>query len=306
MPVPGFHVSAQEEGERLDTFVSRKAGLSRSLAQRLISRGAVRVGGEARPKQYRLRAGERVDLDEPPGEEMRPSPQEIPLNIVYEDADLAVIDKPAGLVVHPAAGHHEGTLVNALLHALGDLSRVAGEARPGIVHMLDRDTSGLMVVAKNDPSPLRLQEMVRERVLKRHYLALVHGVPRTRLGTIEAPVGRDARDRKRMAVTSPGGKHAITHFRVRQAFAACALLEVELVTGRTHQIRVHLAYIGHAVAGDREYGRVGELERELGLQRQFLHACRLEFLHPTGGEALCFASPLPADLQGALDRLTGD
>ncbi len=301
-----FCVSEGEGGERLDIFISRGAGLSRSRAQRLISEGAVRVGGEVRPKHHRLRAGDRVEVDEPPREEAPPMPQDIPLDIVYEDSDLAVIEKPAGLVVHPAGGHREGTLVNALLHGLGELSSLGDAARPGIVHRLDRDTSGLLVVAKNDPSHLRLQKMVRDRTLQRHYLALVHGVPPTRLGTVEAPVGRDPKERKRMAVTASGGRPAVTHFRVERSFAACALLEVELVTGRTHQIRVHLSYIGHPVAGDRQYGTRGSLERELGLQRQFLHACRLIFPHPSSGETLRFESPLPPDLEGPLRMLAGE
>lgn len=295
-----FCVSEEEGGERLDTFVSRHAGFSRTRAQRLISGGAVRVDGEVRHKHHHLREGEWVEVDEPMPEEALPAPQEIPLNIVYQDHELAVIDKPAGLVVHPAAGHRDGTLVNALLHVMDDLSGIGGVTRPGIVHRLDRDTSGLMVVAKNDISHVRLQEMIQERDLKRFYLALVHGVPRTRLGTIDAPVGRDPRDRKRMAVTSSGGRPAITHIKVERSFAECALLEVELVTGRTHQIRVHLSHIGHPVAGDHEYGTRGKLERDLGLERQFLHAYHLMFPHPVSGEPLVFESALPPDLDGAL------
>ena len=298
-----FSVSENEKGERLDRFVSRLTGLTRTRVQRLISVGAVRVDGSMLHKNHHLRTGERVEVRVPEPEEGGPAPQDIPISIIYQDGELAVIDKPAGLVVHPAAGHRDGTLVNALLHALDDLSGIGGVQRPGIVHRLDRDTSGLMVVAKNDLSHVRLQEMVQDRSLKRYYLALVHGVPATRLGTIAAPVGRDPRDRKRMAVTAAGGRPATTNFRVERAFDGCALLEVELVTGRTHQIRVHLAHIGHPVAGDAEYGVQGSLERELGLKRQFLHAYRLAFPHPISGEELAFEAPLPEDLKEALGKL---
>jgi len=297
-----FSVSGQEKGERLDQYVSRSMGITRARAQRLISGGTVKVDGALAHKNHRLREGERIEVEEPEAEEAKPSPQDIPLNIVYQDGDIAVIDKPAGLVVHPAPGHRDGTLVNALLYALDDLSGVGGVIRPGIVHRLDRDTSGLIVVAKNDRAHLRLQEMVHDRDLKRHYIALVHGVPATRLGTIDAPVGRDARDRKRMAVTA-GGRPAMTHFRVEREFGDCALLEVELVSGRTHQIRVHLSHIGHPVVGDSEYGKVGGLEKDLGLKRQFLHAYRLTFPHPVSGEGLVFEAPLPHDLAAALRKL---
>jgi len=297
-----FSVSAGEKGERLDQFVARLTGVTRTQAQRLIAAGAVTVDGAALPKNHRLQPGECVEVEPLEPTAAEPSPQDIPVAILYQDRDLAVISKPAGLVVHPAAGHADGTLVNALLYALDDLSGIGGVQRPGIVHRLDRDTSGLMVVAKNDASHLRLQEMVSKRQLKRFYLALVHGIPATRLGTIDAPVGRDPRNRKRMAVTDTGRK-AVTHFKVEKEFPQAALLEVELVTGRTHQIRVHLSYIGHPVAGDREYGICGTLESESGLERQFLHAYRLSFPHPTSGEKLDFVDPLPADLERALRRL---
>jgi len=298
-----FSISAEEKGERLDQFVARLTGTTRTQVQRLIAIGAVRVNGAEVPKNHRLQPGEYVEVEAPEPTAAEPSPQDIPITILYQDRDLAVVSKPAGLVVHPAAGHADGTLVNALLYALDDLSGIGGVLRPGIVHRLDRDTSGLMVVAKNDVSHLRLQEMVRKRQLKRYYLALVHGIPSTRLGTIDAPVGRDPDNRKRMAVTGKAGRKAVTHFKVEREIPHGALLEVELVTGRTHQIRVHLSYIGHPVAGDREYGTSGVLERESGLERQFLHAYRLLFPHPISGEDLAFVDPLPADLEQALRRL---
>jgi 23S rRNA pseudouridine1911/1915/1917 synthase len=298
-----FPVSDDDRGERLDLFVARLTGMTRTQAQRLISEGAVRVDGASLHKNHRLQPGESVEVEHSPPRPAKPVPQSIPVKIIYQDRDLAVISKPAGMVVHPAAGHREGTLVNALLYALDDLSGVGGELRPGIVHRLDRDTSGLMVVAKNDLSHLRLQEMVQDRSMSRIYLALIHGVPNTRLGTVNAPVGRDPKERKRMAVTMESGRPSLTHFKVVGEFRKSALLEVELETGRTHQIRVHLSFIGHPVAGDREYGKPGALEAEIGLKRQFLHAHRLTFTHPTSGEGLAFEDPLPKDLLEALNRL---
>ena len=297
------HVAEEESGERLDQFVAHKAGISRSSAQRLLAAGAVAVDGTTREKNHRLRAGELVMILLPEPREAKVVPQDIPLEIIYEDMDLAVVSKPAGMVVHPAAGHSDGTLVNALFFALRNLSGVGGVMRPGIVHRLDRDTSGLMVVALNDATHLRLQEMVRARELKRIYSALVHGVPATRLGTIDAPVGRDPRDRKRMAVNAGTGRPSLTDFRVVREYSDAALLEVELATGRTHQIRVHLSHIGHPVVGDPVYGTRGELERELGLRRQFLHARELSFPHPSTGEEMRFESPLPEDLELALRKL---
>lgn len=300
-----FTVSEAESGERLDRFVARSASLTRNLTQRLISTGAVSVEGSVRAKNYLLKRGQLVRIERPEPYVMQPIPQDIPVKIVYEDEDLAVVSKPAGMVVHPAAGHENGTLVNALLHAMGGLSEMGGHLRPGIVHRLDRDTSGLMVVARNDPTYEKLRDMVSKRELKRLYLALVHGVPATRYGNIDAPVGRDAADRKKMAVTGDAGRDSLTRFQVIRAFVDAALLEVELVTGRTHQIRVHLSYIGHPVIGDHDYGRRGKLETFLALDRQFLHAYRLSFAHPSSGEIMNFEDHLPPDLEKALARLEG-
>lgn len=302
MRVYNCKVGSGDEGKRLDVFLAERTGLTRSRVQELIAAGKARAGGEIREKHYRVRCGEEVSLEIPPPEPAEPRPQDLDIRLLYEDHHLAVVSKPAGMVVHPAAGHREGTLVNAALFSLRGLSGVGGVERPGIVHRLDRDTSGLLVLAKDDHAHLHLQEMVKERRLKRIYLALVHGVPASPLGTVEAPVGRDPQDCKRMAVTSRG-RPAVTHFRVTEDFGEASLLEVELVTGRTHQIRVHMSYIGHPVVGDETYGRKGRLERELGLSRQFLHAYRLRFPHPFTGEELEFEDPLPEDLSGALDRL---
>jgi 23S rRNA pseudouridine1911/1915/1917 synthase len=298
-----FSITAGDSGERLDQYLARVTGFSRNRLQRLIINGSVQVNGIAVPKNYRIRGGEVVDLNVPEPEPAQPLPQDIPIDILYEDEYLAVVSKPAGLVVHPAPGHADGTLVNALLYSIEDLSGVGGVARPGIVHRLDRDTSGLMVIAKNDEAMVQLQEMVKGRELKRIYLALVHGVPQTRYGTIEAPIGRDPWNRKKMAVRAEGSRAALTRFEVVKQFKQASLLKVELITGRTHQIRVHMAYINHPVVADPEYGVQGKLEKELGLKRQFLHAHRISFAHPLSGLEMTFEDGLPAELEEALQKL---
>lgn len=294
-------VPPDAEGVRLDRFLAERAGLdlSRSRLQRLIREGRVEVEGRpARPSQP-VRAGSRIRVRVPPPEPAAVAPQPIPLDVVYEDADLLVVVKPRGMVVHPAPGHPAGTLVNALLARCPDLAGVGGVQRPGLVHRLDRDTTGLLVVAKTDRAHRDLTAQLRRRELERRYLALVRGVPPA-AGTVDAPVGRDPHRRVRMAVV-PDGRPARTHFRLLEAFRErYALLEVRLETGRTHQIRVHLAAIGHPVAGDPLYGgRRGEL----GLQGQALHAYRLALVHPRTGEHLCFEAPPPPDLASALARL---
>lgn len=246
----------------------------------------------------KVRAGQQVEITVPPSEPATVAPQEIPLDVVYEDQDLLVINKPAGLTVHPGAGRPSGTLVNALAARTPELLRLGGGLRPGIVHRLDKDTSGLLVVAKTGPALRALQQQVASRTMRRSYLALVHGGPAHDEGTIEAPVGRHPRHRTRMAVVS-GGRPATTRYRVVERFRACSLIEATLVTGRTHQIRVHFAHAGHPVVGDPVYGwRHPSLE----IGRQALHAWRLEFRHPTSGEALVFQAPLPADFAAAVAR----
>jgi 23S rRNA pseudouridine1911/1915/1917 synthase len=241
----------------------------------------------------------------PPPEEIGLEAEHIPVTIIYQDADIIVVDKPAGLTVHPAPGHPQGTLVNALLAACPDLREISGTLRPGIVHRLDKDTSGLLVVAKNDRAMRSLQAQLKERQAHKTYLALVHGVPKPREGQIEAPIGRHPKNRKKMAVVE-GGRESVTRYRVREEFpdgqgrGGYALLEVEPVTGRTHQIRVHLAAIGHPIVGDTVYGRASKL-----LGRQFLHAHRLGFRMPASGREIEFESPLPGDLRGVLEELRG-
>lgn len=297
-------ILAGSAGKRIDIALAEYLGVSRSRVQRLISEGYVLVDGSTTSRHHRLSGEEVISLLPRPEKEYALMPQEIPLKVIYEDEDILVLSKQAGLVVHPAAGHPDGTLVNALLHAIPDLGEIEGEVRPGIIHRLDRDTSGLMVVAKNERSLHILQKMVRERGVKRWYLTLVHGIPPTSAGTIEAPIGRDPKDRKRMAVIEQG-KPAITNFHVIETLDRFSLLEVELVTGRTHQIRVHLAYIGYPVAGDQVYGRRSG-ETPLNLSRQFLHAHHLLFSHPMTGEMMDFYDPLPPDLQSVLGKLRGE
>jgi 23S rRNA pseudouridine1911/1915/1917 synthase len=294
-PTLRLRVADADAGERLDRFL---AGLpevgSRAAAERLVAEGTVLVDGERRPKSHRLEGGEELVLEPPPAPTSRLEPEAIELRIAYEDEHLLVVDKPAGLVVHPAPGHATGTLVHGLL------ARAAGgeTGRPGIVHRLDRDTSGLMVVARSSEAHRRLQGLVRRRELERGYLALVCGRPRSRRGRIEAPIGRDRRVPTRHSLDTATPREAVTHFELAELLPRHALLAVRLETGRTHQIRVHLEAIGLPVAGDPVYGRAAEL----GLERQFLHAARLAFPHPFTGEAVAIESPLPQDLGAALTR----
>jgi 23S rRNA pseudouridine1911/1915/1917 synthase len=291
-------VSEAQAGKRLDAVVASVPGVgTRSLAERLVTAGAVLVDGERRPKSHRLEGGEELEVDVPEPGSLEPVGLE--LDVLYEDEHLLVVDKPAGLVVHPAAGHEGDTLVHGLL-ALGAAG--GDPERPGIVHRLDRDTSGLLVVARSDTAYARLAEAIRSRQLDRRYLALVRGAPRSRTGRIEAPIGRDRRDRTRRSLDTDAPREAVTWFELRERLGERSLLEVRLETGRTHQIRVHLEAIGLPVCGDPVYGVAGDL----GLARQFLHAHRLRFAHPLTGEPIDVASALPADLEHALERARAD
>jgi len=266
---------------------------TRTLAERLVRKGAVLVDGQRRSKSHRLEGGEELEVEIPEAQAIEPSG--LPLDVAYEDDDLLVIDKPAGLVVHPAAGHTGETLV----HRLVDHGAAGGDReRPGIVHRLDRDTSGLLLVARSEEAHARLAEAIRERRVERRYLALVRGAPRSRTGRIDAPVGRDRAERTRRSIDSETPRDAVTWFEVRERLGERTLLEARLETGRTHQIRVHLEAIGLPVCGDPVYGVRGDL----GLGRQFLHAHALAFDHPTTGERITLESPLPADLTAALQR----
>jgi 23S rRNA pseudouridine1911/1915/1917 synthase len=282
-------------GERLDRFL---AGLpeigSRAVSERLMTRGGVLVDGRARPKSHKLGGGEELEFEPPAARSSTLEPQAMDLVVPYEDEHLLVVDKPAGLVVHPAPGHADGTLVHGLLAY--DVEGGEEPERPGIVHRLDRDTSGLLVVARSPAAHRRLQELVQAREMIREYLSLVVGRPRSRSGTIDAPIGRDRHDPLRQSLDTDTPREAVTGFEVEELLRRHALLRVRLETGRTHQIRVHLAAIDLPVAGDTVYGRPGEL----GLERQFLHAARLAFPHPVTAEPVDVSSPLPPDLEAAL------
>lgn len=292
-----FTFDVTDAGERLDLFVAHRCpDISRSRVRRLIEEGMVEVDGHVTKPSLAVKAGQRVVVRVPAPAPVALVPEAMPLEVVYEDADLLVIDKPAGMTVHPSPGHTEHTLVNALLAHCPDLAGIGGSLRPGIVHRLDKDTSGLLVVAKNDAAHAGLSRQLKEREVEKEYLALVRGWLEPREGAIEGAIGRDLRNRKRMAVVE-GGRFARTEYRVREYLSGCALVEAKLTTGRTHQIRVHFAAVGHPVIGDRVYGRASPL-----VQRQFLHACRLAFHHPVDGRRLEFESPLPADLEEALAR----
>jgi len=295
-------------GERLDRFIAEACeDISRSYAATLIERGMVSVNGEVADKPaQKLKTGDEVVVEIPAPQPSALVAEDIPLTVVYEDADLLVIDKPAGMVVHPAPGHSGGTLVNALLAHVPEIDLDMGdEARPGIVHRLDKDTSGLIVVAKNRAAHEALSRQMANRAMLKEYVALVEGKLRPAAGVIEAPIGRDPRDRQRMAVVA-SGRQARTHFEVAQQLGHYSLVRVTLDTGRTHQIRVHMASIGHPVVGDPVYGkRTLKDAASLGLHRQFLHARRLGFTLPSTGEWREFTGPLPGDLQQAIDKLLG-
>lgn len=287
-----------EGGERLDSFAAANSQFSRSLIKKLTEAGAVTVNGAAAKPGGLLRRGDTVRICPPPPVSVALAAQDIPLDIVYQDADIAVINKPVGMVVHPAAGNPDGTLVNALMHHIGDLSGIGGELRPGIVHRIDKNTSGLLVIAKNDEAHRALSEQLKTHSLSRVYIALADGNFKEDSGTVDAPIARHPADRKRMAVVQ-GGRAAVTHWRVIERFGFATLLRAELETGRTHQIRVHMAYIHHPLVGDDVYaGSSG-----FGFKGQALHAAQLTLLHPRSGELMRFYAPLPAEFRAALDKI---
>lgn len=293
-------VGERMAGQRLDVFVASLSGLSRSRVQKLVADGMVTLGGRPARASYRVKAGEVVRLAVPEPRRLELRAEQIDLDVVYEDEDVVVVDKPRGMVVHPAPGNYSGTLVHALLARCPDLAALNDVVRPGIVHRLDKDTTGLIVVAKNARAHAGLARQVKERAVRRGYIALVHGVPSSGGGVIAAPIGRHPVQRQKMAVVQRGGREAVTHFRVLERLGEFALLKVWLETGRTHQIRVHMAYIGHPVVGDRVYGRARSSRLIAG---QALHAAELEFRQPVTGEMLRFTSPAPADMQSLVERL---
>ncbi len=307
-----------EEGEkgRLDRFLAGRLGLSRSRCVGLIERGLVRLGDRRGKKSEAVSPGQVVTAEVPPPEPVEVEAQDLPLDVVFEDSHLLVINKAAGMVVHPAPGHRDGTLVNALLYRVEDLSGIGGKLRPGIVHRLDRDTSGLMVVAKGDETHVALSNAIRRREVRRIYRAVSWGHLSESPVTVDLPIGRDPRDRKKMAVVD-GGRRALTRIRVRESWPAAEYLDVSLKTGRTHQIRVHLAHLGHPVVGDRVYGanwgkgmggEVRSWARELDRRssRQLLHSSVLSFRHPVSGEEMRLEVPLPEDMAAVVQWAKGE
>ena len=293
---------ADTAGERLDAFLARsELGLSRSAVQKLMEEGCVQLSGKPGRKNDRLNVGDVVEVTLPEPKAVDVAPTQMELDIVYEDEDVVVINKPKGLVVHPAAGHQDDTLVNGLLYAMGDsLSGINGELRPGIVHRIDKDTSGLIIAAKNDAAHAALAAQLKDHSLARTYVCLVCGRIRDDAGTIDAPIGRHPTDRKKMAVTQKNSRSAVTHWRVLERFAGYTLVECRLETGRTHQIRVHMAYRGHPILGDMVYGHK---KPELGQSSQCLHAKELRFVHPRTGEPVTVSCGLPDYFTALLEKL---
>ena len=293
-----MEVIIKEEGLRLDKALADLSNLSRSQANQAIKDGSVLVNGRPKKAKYSVKGGDVISFEEPEEEVLDYQAENLPLKIVYEDQDLAVVNKPQGMVVHPSVGHSSGTLVNALLYHIKDLSTINGVVRPGIVHRIDKDTSGLLMVAKNDQAHQALADELKAKKSLRKYLAIVHGnLPNDR-GKIEAPIGRSEKDRKKQAVTAKG-RPAVTHFHVLERFGNYSLLELRLETGRTHQIRVHMACIGHPLAGDPLYGP----RKTLKGHGQFLHAQTLGFTHPRTGQVLEFSVQPPAIFQETLEKL---
>jgi 23S rRNA pseudouridine1911/1915/1917 synthase len=293
-----YIVQEERVNSRLDVFLTQQhPELSRSHVQKLIEDGFVEVNGKKTKSNYKVRLGDQVVLDVPPPVEVDIAPEDIPLVVLYEDSQVIVINKPRGMVVHPAVGNYQGTMVNALLEHCDDLSGINGVMRPGIVHRIDKDTSGVIMAAKTDQAHIGLAQQIKDRTVTRRYITLVHGHIQEESGVIDAPIGRDASDRKKMAVDVVHGKEAITHFKVLERLREYTLVEARLKTGRTHQIRVHMAYIGYPVVGDPKYG---PKKRHFDLDGQFLHAQVLGFNHPTTGEYMEFSAPLPDVLEEIL------
>ena len=293
---------ADTAGERLDAFLARsELSLSRSAAQKLLDEGCVTLNGKAGKKNDRLNPGDSIEVTLPEPKEIDVEAKDIPLDIVYEDEDVVVINKPKGLVVHPAPGHQDDTLVNGLLYALGDsLSGINGELRPGIVHRIDKDTSGLLAVAKNDLAHAVLASQLVDHTMARTYEAIVCGTLKEDSGTVDAPIGRHPTDRKKMCVTQRNSKNAVTHWEVVQRYRGYTHIRCHLETGRTHQIRVHMAYIGHPILGDTVYGHK---KKELGQDTQCLHAGALCFRHPRDGRPVMVFAPLPDYFKEVLQKL---
>ena len=297
-----YTIAVSDAGSRLDHFLAIQSdlGLSRSQIARLIKEGQIKVNQEETKASHKLKIGDKITLTIPLPKKLDVIPEELPLNIMYEDDDLVVVNKARGMTVHPGAGRETGTLVNALLQHCTNLSGIGGVLRPGIVHRLDKDTSGLIVIAKSDLAHQALSKQFKERKVSKKYLALVHGIVKQNEGVVETLIGRHRVKRKKMAVLEAGGKEAITHYRVVERFKQYALVELDLKTGRTHQIRVHMNYLGFPLVGDPIYGKKKEAFKTAG---QLLHAAKLGFTHPRTGEYLEFTAPLPEDMREIIKKL---
>lgn len=303
-PATKITAGPEDAGKRLDAWLAeRLPDCSRARVQALIKAGCVgREGGAARPRTP-VSPGMTVSVAIPPPEPCALRPEPIPLDVLHEDRDVVVVNKPPGLVVHPAAGHASGTLVNALLHHCGDLAGVGGELRPGIVQRLDKDTSGVMVVAKNDRAMEALVGQFKAGLVGKRYLAILRGVPRPAAGTVETLIGRSPHDRKKMSARVRSGRRAVTHYEVAEALGGFCLARVRIETGRTHQVRVHMAHLGYSVLGDRQYGRQRTGEQLVSAPRQMLHAHRLSFRHPGSDRPVSFTAPLAPDMAAVLEAL---
>lgn len=291
---------AEDAGIRADVFLAAKLGVSRSNMQKLLEDGRVKRGEKIIKANYKVRAGEMFVVDIPEPEPIEAVPENIPLDIIYEDDDVVVLNKERGMVVHPAPGNYTGTLVNALLYHCSNLSGINSAIRPGIVHRLDKDTSGIMIVAKNDAAHISLSQQIQSKTAVRTYLAVVRGNIKTDSGTIETQIARDKTDRKKMAVVKEGGRDAITDYEVLERFGKYTLVRCKLRTGRTHQIRVHMEYLGYPLVGDPKYS---PMKTPFGIKGQALHSHTLEFTHPRTGERMKFEAPLPEDMHKIITRL---
>lgn len=291
---------AEDAGTRADVFLAAKLGVSRSNMQKLLEDGRVKRGEKIIKANYKVRAGEMFVVDIPEPEPIEAVPENIPLDIIYEDDDVVVLNKARGMVVHPAPGNYTGTLVNALLYHCSNLSGINSAIRPGIVHRLDKDTSGIMIVAKNDAAHISLSQQIQSKTAVRTYLAVVRGNIKTDSGTIETQIARDKTDRKKMAVVKEGGRDAITDYEVLERFGKYTLVRCRLRTGRTHQIRVHMEYLGYPLVGDPKYS---PMKTPFGIKGQALHSHTLEFTHPRTGERMKFEAPLPEDMHKIITRL---
>jgi len=306
MEKTAYTVSHEEETERLDTFIASRSGLSRSRIQRFIKDGLVSVNSRREKPGYRLRRGDVIELTIPDEPETTLLPEDIPLEIVMEDGDIVVVNKPPGMVIYPAAGHKSGTLLNALIAKCGKLASTGAPLRPGVVHRLDKDTSGLIMFARNDKAYLDLINQFKEREVEKHYMALIYGIPKEDRGEIRASIGRSISDRKKMSTKTRKGKEAVTEYEVIKRFKTASLVKVKIITGRTHQIRVHFAAAGHPVLGDTTYGKKTMLRSGHGtisFNRQMLHAYSLKFRHPATGKSVELTASMPDDMENAVEEL---